>query len=386
MAMLDASDRAVTTIMAWTWKQIEQDWLAGGRVASEPSAVVEAFERVEAVFGRDWIEQSRIHPLVVPKSSPPQSTVVRGSDPILTVVQMGGLLASLEGIPGADALMQKLRRGERAAMAEATAIHLLRQHSSDSVVELEPTVSVAGRSDRKGDFRVRRNGDPWTYVEVSATDRTATEREALRLLERLGEPIHSMSGSFVLELFFRSLPDEDEVEAILRWVGDLDGRPNSLSEELPEGLGTVVYDTTRDPTDIGPRVPNEPYRPGLGRADVVHGDGEVRSIIVRLPYADTRGRKKLGKESLQLPKNDLGLVMIDTAGAPGSRHSWEPAIRGDLHNHTRVSAVCLFRWASMAQDGLAEFVAVIGRLIVNPSARRTLPTWIIERLSTLAEP
>jgi hypothetical protein len=119
---------------------------------------------------------------------------------------------------------------------------------------------------------------------------------------------------------------------------------------------------------------------------VVHREGEVRSISVRLPYADNRGRKKLGKESLQLPRNDPGLVMIDTAGAPGSRHSWEPAIRGDLHNHTRVSAVCLFRWASMPRDDLAEFVSVTGRLIVNPSARRTLPSWITERLSALAEP
>jgi len=374
------------TIMAWTWKQIEQDWLAGGRVATEPSAVIEAFERVEAVFGRDWIEQSRVHPLVVPKGSSPQTTVVRGSDPVLTVVQMGGLLGSLEGIPDVDTLMKKLRRGERAAMAEATAIHLLRQHPSDSVVELEPTVPVAGRSDRKGDFRVRRNGEPWTYVEVSATDRNATERDVLRILERLGEPVHSMSGSFALELFFRSLPGEDEVEAILGRVRDLDGRADSLSEELPEGLGTLVYDPTGDPTDVSPRVLNEPYRPGLGRAAVVHREGEVRSISVRLPYADNRGRKKLGKESLQLPRNDPGLVMIDTAGAPGSRQSWEPAIRGDLHNHTRVSAVCLFRWASMPQNNLAEVVSVTGRLIVNPSARRTLPSWITERLSALAEP
>jgi len=374
------------TIMAWTWKQIEQDWLAGGRVATEPSAVIEAFERVEAVFGRDWIEQSRVHPLVVPRGSPPQTTVVRGSDPVLTVVQMGGLLGSLEGVPDVDTLMKKLRRGERAAMAEATAIHLLRQHPSDSVVELEPTVPVAGRSDRKGDFRVRRNGEPWTYVEVSATDRNATERDVLRILERLGEPVHSMSGSFALELFFRSLPGEDEVEAILGRVRDLDGRADSLSEELPEGLGTLVYDPTGDPTDVSPRVLNEPYRPGLGRAAVVHREGEVRSISVRLPYADNRGRKKLGKESLQVPRNDPGLVMIDTAGAPGSRQSWEPAIRGDLHNHTRVSAVCLFRWASMPQNDLAEVVSVTGRLIVNPSARRTLPSWITERLSALAEP
>jgi hypothetical protein len=289
------------TIMAWTWKQIEQDWLAGGRVATKPSAVVEAFERVEAVLGRDWIEQSRVHPLVVPRGSPPQTTVVRGSDPVLTVVQMGGLLASLEGIPAVDTLMKKLRRGERAATAEATAIHLLRQHPSDNVVELEPTVPVAGRSDRKGDFRVRRNGDPWTYVEVSATDRNATEREVLRLLERLGEPVHSMSGSFALELFFRSLPGEDEVEAILGRVRDLDGRADSFSEELPEGLGTFVYDPTGDPTDVSPRVLNEPYRPGLGRAAVVHREGEVRSISVRLPYADNRVARSWARSRSSFP-------------------------------------------------------------------------------------
>ena len=111
--------------MSWTWKQIEQDWLLDGRVAPDPSTVVEAFERVEGAFGRDWIEQSRTLPLMVPKGSPAQTTD-RGVYPVLTVVKMGGLLASLEGIPGADTLIGKLRRGERAGTAEATAIHLLR--------------------------------------------------------------------------------------------------------------------------------------------------------------------------------------------------------------------------------------------------------------------
>jgi hypothetical protein len=40
----------------------------------------------------------------------------------------------------------------------------------------------------------------------------------------------------------------------------------------------------------------------------------------------------------------------------------------------------------MARDDLAEFIAVTGSLIVNASARRTLPSWIVERLSALAKP
>jgi hypothetical protein len=348
--------------------------------------VVDAFDRVECTFGLDWIEQSRTQPLVVPRGSPAQTKIDRGAYPVLRVVKMGGLLGSLDGIPGADALIGKLGRGERPAIAEATAIHLLRQHPSDSEVELEPLVAIPGRPDKKCDFRVRRNGDPWTYVEVSATDQTATEREAVQLLKQLAAPIHSMSGSFALELFFRNLPDNDEIEALLRRIHDLNGRMASLSEELPERLGTLLYDIDRHPADVSPKIPNEPYRPGLSRAEVVHADGEARSITVRLPYADTRGRKKLGKEALQLPRDDRGLVMIDTAGAPGSRHTWEPAIRDDLHDHTRVSAVCLFAWASMPRDDLAEYFSVVGRLIVNPSARRTLPSWINERLAALREP
>jgi hypothetical protein len=202
--------------MPWTWKQIEQDWLRDGRVAPAPSTVVEAFERVEACFGRDWIEQSRTLSPVVPKGAPPKATIDRGAYPVLTVVKMGGLLTSLEGIPGADTLIGKLRRGERAAMAEATAIHLLRQQPSDSEVELEPVVLVPGRPDKKVDFRVRRNSDPWTYMEVSATDKTATEQEAVQLLKQLAAPIHSLRGPFALELFFRNLPDNDEIEALLR--------------------------------------------------------------------------------------------------------------------------------------------------------------------------
>jgi hypothetical protein len=91
--------------MPWTWKQIEQDWLLDGRVAPDPSIVVEAFERVEATFGRDWIEESRTLPTVAPKGTPPQTTIDRGAYPVLTVVKMGALLTSLEGIPDTDALI-----------------------------------------------------------------------------------------------------------------------------------------------------------------------------------------------------------------------------------------------------------------------------------------
>ena len=141
---------------------------------SRPSKVVEAFERVEAAFGRDWIEQSRTLPSVVPKGAAPQVTIDRGAYPVLTVVKMGALLASL---PRGNTWRGRAHRQASPRRAcshrRGHAIHLLRQHPSDSEVELEPrSLSLDGLTREALAFA----GDPWTYVEVGATDKAATER------------------------------------------------------------------------------------------------------------------------------------------------------------------------------------------------------------------
>ena len=198
------------------------------------SKVVEVSERVEAAFGRDWIEQSRTLPSVVPKGAAPQVTIDRGAYPVLTVVKMGAL-PPLEGIPGADALIGKLRRGERAAIAEATAIHLLRQHPSDSEVELETPVPIPGRPDKRSDFAFAGTAIPGPTSRSAPPTRPPLNERVVQL-SQLAAPIHSMSGSFALEPFFRNMPDNYEIEAILGRVRDLRGRPASIREELPEGL------------------------------------------------------------------------------------------------------------------------------------------------------
>jgi hypothetical protein len=48
-------------VLPWTWEQIERDWLPCGGLAHSADEVVESFNRVEAAFGREWIEQSRMH-------------------------------------------------------------------------------------------------------------------------------------------------------------------------------------------------------------------------------------------------------------------------------------------------------------------------------------
>jgi hypothetical protein len=45
--------------MAWTWEEIEREWLGESQSPDTPSIIVDAFNRVDAAFGRPWIEASR---------------------------------------------------------------------------------------------------------------------------------------------------------------------------------------------------------------------------------------------------------------------------------------------------------------------------------------
>jgi hypothetical protein len=46
--------------MFWTWEEIQADWLGGGPVDMAPEKAVAAFNRVERIFGRQWMDKSAL--------------------------------------------------------------------------------------------------------------------------------------------------------------------------------------------------------------------------------------------------------------------------------------------------------------------------------------
>ncbi len=101
----------------WTWEDIEREWLGGSRIAYTAQEAVEAFNLVERTLGRSWMKEYN-------SSGGGQ---VRGTGPTSAIVHMGLRLASLEGIAGPDDLIARIKRTDVSAMAELTAIHLLRR-------------------------------------------------------------------------------------------------------------------------------------------------------------------------------------------------------------------------------------------------------------------
>src|SRR5438128_3819670 len=143
----------------WTWEEINTDWLVGNHLAVPSEETVAAFNRAQRVLGLDWIEASRTH----------SGVQVRGTQPTLHVVTVGQMLSSLEGVSGKEELIEKLRTGDFSAFAELTAVHLIQSREPHAMIELGPVTQV-GTHVRKPDFRLRREDEPWTYVEVTQPD------------------------------------------------------------------------------------------------------------------------------------------------------------------------------------------------------------------------
>lgn len=359
--------------MPWSLDQIERDWLRGARIAYPPEAVVKAFDVVERWLGRAWIEGSRAHPW---GSS-------WGAAPTLHIVRIGLMLTSLEGVAGTNDLIARVRRDERAALAELTAIYLVRNRHPSALLELGPEVALSSGL-RRPDFCVRRTPeDTWAYVEVAQPDMSEAEQRVRAVMTRLTEPVQAIKKAFALEVFLRREPSEAELEVLTQRVRDLCLLEGTHVEDLPSGLGLLLLNQSDPGRIVLADHPGEENRPRLGMATAIAGGTESpRHIAVRIAFSDERAERFLTEEARQLPNDAPGLVMVGMSGTPGGFRSWEPLLRRRFQPtmHTRVSAVCLFEGGLVPTPGGEKWLPQT-KLLLNPHARLALPQWIAESLT-----
>jgi hypothetical protein len=121
----------------FTWSEIASDWLLGAPFSGARDATVDAFNQVERVLGRDWMNSGW--------------PIVRGPATVLAVVRTAELVAAVEELRGSLRLLDGLRDGDHSLIAEIEAIRLIRTTKPSVAVELEPTT----KEGRMPDFRVR---------------------------------------------------------------------------------------------------------------------------------------------------------------------------------------------------------------------------------------
>jgi len=250
--------------MSWTIEEIERDW---GATSALPGIVVDAFERVERILGREWIAATRER----------AGGRVQGAGPLLQVISMGGRLSVLDTVEGAERLVRRLKQHDASGEAELTAMHLLHSHNRAAQIELEPEV-VAGRSARKADFRIRVPGKVWTYVEVTRPNISEVRERITAILGRITDVVLEVKREFALEVFFRREPEDRELEPLLARLRSFCVDQRAKREEVD---GVALLLRSDQPGRVTPhQEPEEPATPRLGDVKFIGGGDEPRRHIV----------------------------------------------------------------------------------------------------------
>jgi hypothetical protein len=359
----------VAEALAYTWEEIEQNWLGYSQFGPQQE-IVTAFNTVERLFGRDWIEATRVQ----------AGVIARGAHPTLNIVSLGNMLALITGALNSEGLLERVKRGDPGAYAELTAAYLIRSAGQGIELEIEPTVMVDSRT-RKPDSRVRRTNERWTYVEVTHPQTSRIQADIHQHLQRLTRLTETCNGSFSVEVFLTRDASTTEVELVAAEIVDNNHHGFTGRLDLPSDLGSIYWNI-ESPGNLSLGDHDAPYTPRLGVVAVAQQENGHRQVVVRWPFTDKRAEAFLDYKRKQLPENAPGLIVIQTSGAVGAMKAWRGLIerRFQPNMYRRISAVCLLTCAYLPTEA-GETSQLQVKLITNPHARFPLPTWLSQHLA-----
>ena len=329
--------------------------------------VLDAFRVAEEIRGEDWVRSCTYLP---------SGYRQLGYASILRVLWFAERVQVIRDGINSPNLIDRLRAGDAAAESELTAIHVLRSENRDTTLEIGPTVQVGSRV-RKPDFRIAKQGEPWTHVEVTTLRRSNASQQVQAVLAQLADRVMASPDSFVLEVVFSRIPSDEELDALVARAAHEFGSPDARKIEFSD-LAVLIFKAVPTATMVSPTpIEGDPV-PMYAMARTLQGPGQAtKQVLARMPFSDQRAEDVINSEAQQLPTGTPGLIMVEVTAQPTALSSWEALAKRRFTptQHTRVGGIILFMHATQpTEQGLAFLPHV--KLITNPHARLPLPQWI----------
>ena len=355
--------------MPYSLEVIQQIWLGNSPVTVAPSRIIEGFNIAERHLGNDWVEDQRDRP----------GRALSGAMAVLPVFSMGVRLLAVEQAAGFSRLLARLRLGDRAAISELAAAHLAVRGLNDVQVQFETPVQVGDRV-KVPDFCLSKDNCS-VFVEVTAPDRSDATKAAQTFLNKILHRLATLPAPLSAHVLLFREPNDEEVGSIASAIIRLSKMSGPCSEEVPE---IAIVGTNRTPPGLVETIDyGRDFGPLLCQAKSFVENGiPTKSITVRIPITDTRAVRILEAEAAQLPPSHANLIIIDISSVPGALSVWKPLILRRLQPNinTRISAVCLIRWATHCRENGFALVPEVC-LVVNPHASKPLPLWLSAQLN-----
>ena len=278
--------------------EVEERWLGHALHENDAKAILESFNRVEQILGRPWLEASLTPGVVGPAIA-------------LPIYHLGDQLSLLDRATGAEKLIQRLQVKEPAAFSELHSIALCLGRNAVEL-EIEPPTAV-GNTVKVPDFRLRRPGEQWVWVEVTRPNYSESAQVAQQAAESLRDLITRVPDGMEVQIRFRCEPSDADLNQV---CGEVEHATLNQTIDRPN---FIIHTSAATPV-LTPIGNDEQGRPIFGHA-VGRVCGVNRALVsVRVPYTDLRGQQVIHAEARELPKEGPGLICIVTNTASIGSH------------------------------------------------------------------
>jgi hypothetical protein len=234
----------------------------------------------------------------------------------VSAIARGRTLAACEPLAGFGPVMARLRRGERAAMAELEFAEALVRCGFSPVLEPQLGSKTLDCLVRMGSKRV--------YAEVISPEQAAATKDAVDTLQRMATELVERTTGTRTEILLSEEPGA-RFDAILDAVAATlpDGRVHdveSIAKVRRDFLGLL-------PPNVGPLITDLDPRPRIGVASARVGGGAVStSATIRLTITGERAHRLLSKELPHFSRTERNILAIRVTEVEGRMSWWVPLV------------------------------------------------------------
>lgn len=344
------------------WSEIIERWYIGNK----PS--IPAHQGWEALCTLDQLLPDEIERFL--------SCGVQGPSAIGYLINLGIILKTCEGLIGFNKLLNRMKKGERAAFSEALIASELVKIGYPP--ELEPLLNG-----KRPDALIRVRGKK-VYIEVITPEESDKIKNDYSKMEDLTKKLIKQNPGTIIDIYLKCEPSSNNLNILLDFIKNI--KPFQYNKVIKINniafLRYIPHNSRELPNDNLKPVSDYSDLPTLLAAGIEISNGIISKARIGLPVTDDRVERLMADESQHFLQNKRNLLVMDVSKIPGAMQTWVNLIQRRFQptRNRRFGAVVLLAVSNPVQN---DFIKKRLYVLENPYTYKPLPKILLKKLMKL---
>lgn len=290
------------------------------------------------------------------------------------VIDIGITIEACENLVGFDKVLERMKRGEKAAFSEAFfAAELLK---IGYALVLEPSL------DGKQLDALVNVQDKQVYIEIMTPEPSKVMKQDYAGMNDLAKRLTEQNPGASIDVYLLAEPTSDVLDTILNFVKEVTDSQYNNTLEIQD-IAFLRY----APCQLGEQP--SPFEPVANTSDPVllvaafsMKDGVISRTSIHIPFTDKRVERLMSEEAGHFKPQEFNLLVMDVSSIPDGIRRWTALIQRCFkpNRNRRFGAVVLFARYVQIKDAT---IKTRWSVLLNPYAYRSLPERLLNDIMSL---